>query len=272
MDVTAGSEHGDTRRPTTARGRALAAVTGAVRPGLDRLVGALPPAVGRPLRDARLRLSVRTGRGLVVPADRYEAFLVEHLPKVSRHGGQYLEFGVYLGSSIGAAVRAFDRAGCRGARFVGFDSFAGLPPGSEEEGWVSGQFASSRAVTEWHLRRQGIAERIELVEGWFADTCNADTVVAHDLRDVVVAMIDCDIHSATVTALDFVGPLLAERAIVIFDDWFALNPDGERLEGQRLACEAYRDRHPARRFAELGRVGYHGLAFLVEPAPVAEPR
>ncbi len=217
----------------------------------------------RPVRDARQKLLLRAGRGEVVPADEFEQFLAEHLPKVRTDGGMYLEFGVYLGSSMAAAVRAFDRSSCENARFVGFDSFAGLPPGSEAEGWATGAFATSREVTEWHLRKHGVLDRVELVEGWFEHTCNDLTAAQLHLGTVTVAMIDCDLYSASVTALNFVEPLLAERSLVIFDDWFALNPSGELNEGQRKAWGEFVAAHPARRWADLGRVGFNGVAFLL---------
>jgi hypothetical protein len=216
-----------------------------------------------PLRTAKQKLQLLAGRGEVVPAADYEDFLTTHLPQVARPDGLYVEFGVYLGTSLGAAVRAFDRAGCEGARFVGFDSFAGLPPGSEEEGWVSGAFATSRQVTEWHLERQGVLGRVELVEGWFADTCNPHTAARTGLGDVVVAMIDCDLYSASLTALTFIEPFLADRSVVIFDDWYARNPGGELYEGQRRALEEFRAAHPGHTCDRLGDVGFHGVAFLV---------
>ena len=32
-------------------------------------------------------------------------------------------------------------------------------------------------------------------------------------------MIDCDIYSSARTALDFCGPLIRDRAVLVFDDW-----------------------------------------------------
>jgi hypothetical protein len=231
----------------------------AVRGQLRRGWRALPT----PARDAAQKVMLRTGHGEVVPVDDYEAFLAAHLPSVRAPGGAYVEFGVYLGSSMAAAVRAFDRCGCEGARFVGFDSFAGLPVGSEAEGWPSGAFAASRDVAEWHLRRHGVLDRVELVEGWFEDTCNDETAAQLALGPVVVAMIDCDVYSASATALAFVEPFLAGRSLLIFDDWFAHNPAGDLDEGQRRAMREFLADHPRHACTELGRVGFFGLAFLL---------
>jgi hypothetical protein len=48
---------------------------------------------------------------------------------------------------------------------------------------------------------------------------------------------------------------------MIFDDWFALNPSGELNEGQRKAGDEFVAAHHAHRWAELGRVGFNGVAF-----------
>ena len=104
---------------------------------------------------------------------------------------------------------------------------------------------------------------MELVEGWFDETCNDRTTERLGLGSVVVAMIDCDIYSASARALTFVEPLLAERSLLVFDDWFAHNPSGDLDEGQRRALRELRSAKPGHRFVELGRVGVHGLAFLV---------
>ena len=223
----------------------------------------LPSAVRRPLQDLALRGSLRFGRGEVVDADAFEEFLVDHLDVADP--GSYVEFGVYLGTSITAAVRAFDRAvpDAASRRFCGFDSFEGLPPGSEHEGWLTGDFASSLPFVEGRLRRAGVRDRITLVPGWFDDTCTPATARRLSIPPVAVAMIDCDTYSSTVTSLRFVLPLLAERSIIVFDDWYANNPDGTQLEGQRLAFEELIGTAADIACTDLGRVGTGGRGWTL---------
>jgi len=211
------------------------------------------------------------GWGDVVPAAPFERFLTAQLEAIGRDAGSsvldsvpdgdYVEFGVYVGTSMGAAVRAFDAAGLHGSRFVGFDSFAGLPAGSESEGWRSGDFRASRALAEWNLSRQGVVHRVDLVEGWFDETCTSATIERCRLEKVLVAMIDCDTYTSSKVALDFVAPLLAPRCLLVFDDWYTANPDGSKLEGQRKAFEELLARSPHLRAEDAGRPGFHGQAF-----------
>lgn len=242
-----------------------------------RLVERLPAGVRPPLRDAIQKGLVALGQDEVVPAQAFEDFLVDQLDLLRRESGgtalagDYLEFGVYLGTSLGAAVRAFDRADVAAARFVGFDSFEGLPPGSEADGWQSGDFAASRSVAEWNLARQGVRHRVELVEGWFDETCTPEAVERHQLGQVLVAMIDCDTYTSSRQALEFVEPLLGSRSLVVFDDWYALNPDGREMEGQRRAFHEVAARSPHLSVADAGRAGYCGQAFRLTKVAVADP-
>ena len=241
------------------------------------LVRRLPAGLRRPLRDAVQKALLKLGRGQVVPARSFEDFLVDQLrilraqSGVGRLEGDYLEFGVYVGTSMGAAVRAFDRTGVAPCRFFGFDSFDGLPPGSENDGWTSGAFAASRPVAEWNLARQGVRHRVELVEGWFDQTCTAETVDRHRLGGVLVAMIDCDTYSSSRVALDFVEPLLSPSSLVVFDDWYALNPEGDEMEGQRRAFHELLARRPELTAVDVGRPGIYGQAFRLSKAPVLSP-
>jgi hypothetical protein len=240
------------------------------------LLRRLPPGIRRPIRDLYQKTAVKRGGSQVVPPRVFEDFLVAQLDALRREAaaptleGDYIEFGVFVGTSLGAAVRAFDRAGVTRGRFFGFDSFEGLPEGSESDGWTSGTFAASRSVTEWNLTRQGVLDRVTLVEGWFDDTCTAETVERYGLGGVLVAMIDCDTYSSSKLALDFVEPLLAESAVLIFDDWYTRNPDGTEMEGQRRAFHELLARRPELSCVEVGRPGFYSQAFRVSVLPLPD--
>jgi O-methyltransferase len=240
----------------------------------------LPPSLGEPAWMLLNKAMLTIGWGDVVPAAAFEQFLSAQLEALGRDAGRsmsdgdregdpegdYVEFGVYVGTSMGAAVRAFDKAGLRGSRFVGFDSFAGLPAGSESEGWRSGDFRASRALAEWNLSRQGVLPRVNLVEGWFDQTCTSATIERYRLEKVLVAMIDCDTYTSSKIAVDFVAPLLAPRCLLVFDDWYTANPDGSQLEGQRKVFEELLARSPNLRAEDAGRPGFHGQAFRLSSA------
>ena len=68
----------------------------------------------------------------------------------SQSAGDYLEFGVFRGTSFINACRLARKHGLDEMRFFAFDSFEGLP---DSEGVVmrQGAYASSRATFEWRI-------------------------------------------------------------------------------------------------------------------------
>src|SRR5579872_973682 len=82
-------------------------------------------------------------RGSVFPDDRqaYFEMAFRRVRELQLHG-DYLEFGVYQGSSLVLAARSAAKCGLNTMRFFAFDSFQGLP---EAEGRVfnRGEFACS---------------------------------------------------------------------------------------------------------------------------------
>lgn len=134
--------------------------------------------------------------------------------------GDYLEFGVSRGTSLASAYKGLTEVGLKQVRLIGFDSFQGLPPEAVEQGWAPGTFASTIKATQRYLRQQGVdLSRVDLVPGWFEDTLNEDTKSRHALRKASLIMMDCDIYSATRTALWFCESLITDQAVILFDDW-----------------------------------------------------
>lgn len=225
----------------------------------------LPPALRVRARDAYHRARLRFGYNPLAKPDEHEAFLVAHLPRLGLAAGDgltYLEFGVYQGASMAAAVRAVDRLGLGGgASFIGFDSFEGLPPDTDDEGWGSGWFITSRSTAEWNLRRQHVVDRVRLVEGWFDETCTPE--LAEEIGPVHVLMLDCDLYVSTAVALEFAAPNLADRCLAVFDDWTGMNPTESPELGQVKAFAEFRQRNPDWEIERLGSVGHCGVGFLL---------
>lgn len=199
--------------------------------------------------------------GALVTADSY-AEACRSAVGVLRSRGRtvqlYVEFGVNRGTSMAAAHGAFAAEGCRDVRLVGFDSFEGLPPGSEDEGWGEGWFAVDRETTTAHLVEQGVpGDRVDLVEGWFSETLTAATRQRLDLHDIDIAMVDCDTYSSTVEALAFLADSLADVAVVFLDDW---QPGVERGIGQREAFGEFLDAHPEIHAEETHAYEFRGAA------------
>jgi hypothetical protein len=210
----------------------------------------------------RLRVTVATWGGqTLVPVDelgevyrRGLSLLIERNGRESL--GDYLEFGVYVGTSLACMHRVADELGLGELRLFGFDSFEGLPAGAREDEagiWEPGSFASDEEFTRRNLARQGVgvdSERVVLVPGWFDETLTPATAEAHGLRKASVVMVDCDLYASTRKALEFCTPLIVDEAVLVFDDWDA-GGLGARGVGERRAFEELLAEHPDLRAAEL---------------------
>lgn len=162
-----------------------------------------------------------------------------NLLKDSNHRlGDYLEFGVSRGTSYACMHHALRHAGVKHARLIGFDSFEGFPKEAAHQGWEPGANASSLPATVRYLRKKGVPrEAMNFVKGWYADTLTAQTKARLELNKVSLVMIDCDIYTASYEALCFCAPLIADKAVIFFDDWGWRADIGEI--GQKEAFEEF---------------------------------
>lgn len=127
------------------------------------------------------------------------------------HGGDidYLEFGVHAGHSIfhwAAANRS------PGSRFVGFDTFHGLP-----ERW-------NPVFPKGHFDTAGRApptddSRVRFVAGLFQDTLPGFLATYAPASPQLIVHIDCDLYSSTLYCLTQLDRLLRPGAVVIFDEF-----------------------------------------------------
>jgi O-methyltransferase len=168
------------------------------------------------------------------------AFEYTHANGVS---GDYVEFGVFKGASLLHAQMVADKLGLGGMRFIGFDSFQGLPrePEQRTEIYYEGQYAcGEEQVRRWLSQSGADWQRLILVPGFFADTLTEKTKTDLGLTQCAVAMVDCDIYSSTKAALTWLDDVIGPGSIVIFDDWYAYGDDGPSwLDGQKRAMKEY---------------------------------
>jgi hypothetical protein len=140
-------------------------------------------------------------------------------------GGDYLEFGVYRGSSFVTSYQLAQKYRLHGMRFFAFDSFCGLPEG-EGEIWVPGMYSCSRQRFTSIINKAGVdLNKVVIVEGLYSDTLKPATKGGNSLRNAAVIHIDCDLYSSTLAALAFVEDIIRLGTIIIFDDWYCFSGD-----------------------------------------------
>jgi predicted O-methyltransferase YrrM len=186
---------------------------------------------------AKVALGVR-----LVPEEALTRKYVEALEWLARVEGRdalgdYLEFGVFNGTSMYCMHRAVEQTGSKTMRLFGFDSFEGLPASAAVDDWDPGSYQIDEAFARRWLTRRGIDwERVFLIKGWFSDTLTPALLRQHSISRASVVMVDCDAYESAKEALRFCLPLLGERAVIFFDDW---NSGGraERNQGEKRAWD-----------------------------------
>ncbi len=211
----------------------------------------------------------------LVPEDElvrsYRAAVALMEPELALPGAAYLEFGVFIGTTMACMYRASSESGAV-VRMVGFDSFQGMPKGVETQDdgrWREGDLSMSIDLARENLAKNGVpADRAELVPGWFEDTLTDATRRALGLQAAPIVMVDCVIASATATALTFLTPLIGTRSLVYFDDWAVVDLHDRGL-GERAAFEAWLAEHPEFTAEEQPALGYSNdaRAFLIIRRP-----
>lgn len=210
---------------------------------------------------------------LVPPQELIEFFAgcIEKLQRLKgREIGDYLEFGVFNGNSIGSMHIARQQTDMYDhMRLFGFDAFQGLPAGAEKEDggvWKAGYYACSFAQTQECLKRRGINHQdIFWVEGWYDQRLTPSLAQKFNLRNIGIVMVDCDTYSSSKTVLNFVGPLLQTPVIICFDDW-KLNDLDLMEEGEYRAFNEFLEANPHVRATKINSYNRKSQSFLVEPS------
>jgi hypothetical protein len=169
--------------------------------------------------------------GIDMPDALDKAFEFIYKPETE---GDYSEFGVFQGVSLARSIRADlnckKETGCHHVRrFVGFDSFEGLPSFVEGDNlngyrvFQSGQFPdTSQEKVSAELQCEGIpTDNLTLIPGFYSESLLANETTAH-LQGVLVAIahIGCDLHGSPKDCQDFLAGRLADGAVMLFDNWF----------------------------------------------------
>jgi hypothetical protein len=231
------------------------------------------PGAGQARKFISKRITHGNDKAFVTLSSGGDEAIEKSLARLLKAGmtGDYYEFGLYRGYTFWWAQQAALRLGNPGMRFFGFDSFEGLPEvrGADRKAGVffSGDYRCGRAEVERNLTDHGFDwSRAALVEGYFDKSLTREIQVEHRMGTAALVMIDCDLYQSTVPVLAFIGDLLQDGAILLFDDWRAFGTSEER--GEPRAFREYLAAHPEWKPTLLFDFGAYGRAFSVHRQPV----
>lgn len=182
--------------------------------------------------------------------------------------GDYLEFGMYEGTSF---IGAFEANRCGRDNntperaFHGYDSFEGFKyfSGNDQHPFFAeGAFKSSYQATRKRVDRHfGNRAVWSITPGYVEDTIGGKDCRKCGIEKIAIVFIDLDLGSPARIALDFVRPALQQGSILVFDDFFAYS--GSLQKGVAGSFESFRRQHPELRFRHLLDYGYGGSAFVL---------
>lgn len=176
---------------------------------------------------------------------KYHALKKAHyLSAIEETEGDYLEFGVFTGSSFCHSLRC-----CRKLRrfdpklaettFWGFDSFAGFGPLEKEDShpfYTDQNFETTLSKVERRVRRCAKDQPFRLIPGLFAESLTGGAAPMGIERARLV-FIDSDTHASAKLALTFCAPLLRQGSFIVLDDYFAWR--GREDRGVRRAFREF---------------------------------
>jgi hypothetical protein len=179
--------------------------------------------------------------------------------KINEVCGDYLEFGLWRGKTLGYAYRMKHRYRRHDMKLWSFDSFQGLSDTGvhSDNIWYEGQFACSRPEFESILKSRGIRSCEYEFEGFYSESLNEAAHRRLAGRKAAIVYIDCDLHDSTVEVLDFIQPYLVNGSIVCFDDFYNYRADPEQGEQKALSDFLQKESDicfiPYMAYAPLGR-------------------
>ena len=194
--------------------------------------------------------------------------------------GDYVEFGVYQGSSMTSSYTNYSqfklwldqqvRSNEAWRRqlfadfqdympvFHGLDTFEGMPENNEENRLFGADTFMSNYESVRSLISKTIPEQqYRLYKGLFNDT--SDELVLNLKDNIAIAHIDADLYFSARDALNIIKSRIQTGTVILFDDYNAFNAD--KNKGERLAFKEFRaDFHLE--FESWFSYGYSGHAFL----------
>jgi O-methyltransferase len=142
----------------------------------------------------------------------------------------YLEFGVFQGESIRYWASLNKN---KDSRFLGFDSFEGLP-----EDW-------RREKPQGHFDVGGAMPRIDdgrvkFIKGWFEDTI---PLFAREfsVKNRLLLHVDADLYGSAMLALVHLGPFMSKGTLIVFDEFYDRDHEFKALmDWQRIYRKNFR--------------------------------
>lgn len=192
-----------------------------------------------------------------------KAFAYTHLECVE---GDYLEFGVFEGTSLVGAMNAYNALNeSVPCRFIGFDSFEGLRPDKLYDRphplFKDKEFSTIYERVMKRIRRYQKKNDVRIVRGYFQDTLSPNTFEQLGVAKVRVSLIDCDLKSSAREVFLYSSRYWQAGTVLIIDDFF--NYRGDSNAGVCGAFKEFTAAYPRFSSRDYGLFGNGGVIKIV---------
>ncbi|QWD98820.1 class I SAM-dependent methyltransferase [Polynucleobacter sp. MG-5-Ahmo-C2] len=153
---------------------------------------------------------------------------VHYLSAIENIEGDYLEFGVFTGSSFCHSIRCCKKLAkinpnTLKTKFFGFDSFSGFGDLNEDDEhpfYTDENFSTSLSAVNNRVQRIAQGIEFKLIPGFFSDSLK---VGSHrmGIDKSRIIFIDSDTYSSANEALAFCIPTLQEGTFIVLDDYYS---------------------------------------------------
>ena len=191
-----------------------------------------------------------------------------YLTGLEKLEGDYLEFGVFTGSSFVFSVKANRRLhlihDSSKTRFFGFDSFSGFGNVTTDDKhpfYQDGTFTVDAQKVIANIHRQTRGTEVTIVPGYFEDTLTKKSALEYGIKKARVVFIDCDLYEPSLLALEFVRPLLQKGMVLQMDDYYSYKGDPEL--GVQGAFAEFNRRHPEFVWRRVYDYGFGGIGMIL---------
>jgi len=181
------------------------------------------------LQDWASFIIAKINPAIVHNLEKYHAIKkVHYLSAIEDIDGDYVEFGVFTGSSFCHSLRCNRRLlnlnpKLKNTCFYGFDSFSGFGELDDED--VHPFYTDENFDTDFdkvNKRVKKIAKNIKykLVPGYFSESLKGGAL-AMGIKKTKIIFIDSDTYSSANEALNFCVPTIQIGTYIILDDYFS---------------------------------------------------
>jgi len=189
------------------------------------------------LQDWASGLIAKVNPAVVHNLEKYHTLKkVHYLSAIEDIQGDYLEFGVFTGSSFCHSIRCCKQLSKLNpqilkTKFYGFDSFEGFGELNEDDKhpfYTDENFATSAKTVGSRVKKVAAGElEFQLIPGYFSESLEKGAS-SLGIQKSRIIFIDSDTYSSAHEALTFCLPTVQAGTFIILDDFFSYRGSSQR--------------------------------------------